>query len=492
MCHRSIGRTTATRISARTVAWIRGPRATGALCVALVAFLACILAADGRSQSGASGAVITSDYLASATVGRLQLAAPWTYTADLQVVYHDAIGVWHDGLVYVVNRDGADNIQVLDPHLNFATVRQFSLGPDRGLMHIAFPGDGTAWVSCYDTTELLHIDPVSGSILHVVSTAPFADADGLPETTWLVVDGGRLFVVCERLDRNNWYAPVGDSYLLALDLATRTWIDCNPAQPGVQGILLSASNPYCEPVRDGDRLLLGCAGYFGLQDGGVDVVDLAAMTSLGLEITEAQLGGDIVGLTGGLNGRRHAAVSNASFSTSLKVYAPGGAVSLLHASNGFHHAHIVHDGDFQIFVADRRPGQSGIRVFDAASGSQLTTNPVATGLPPAFIVLPAAPAVPVLDLPLTLLSLADPYPNPANPRTRITFSAPAGSEVELRIVDLRGRLVRTARAVADDAGNGSWEFDGLDDAGRTVSSGAYRVVGAGVGGFSARGLTLVR
>lgn len=456
----------------------------------LIAALTC--ACHAPSAAAANAAVICSDLVGSATVGRLQLAAPWSFTPDLQPVYHDAIGVWHDGLVYVVNRAGADNIQVLDPEQDLATIRQFSLGLGRGLQHIAFTPGGTAWVSCYDAAELLHVDPVSGAILHVISTAQFADADGLPETTWLVVDGGRLFVYCQRLDRDNWYSPVGDSYLLVLDLATRTWIDCDPSQPGVQGVLLSATNPYCEPVRDGNRLLVGCTGFFGMQDGGVDVVDLSALTSLGLEITEAQLGGDLVSLTAGGDGRRHAVVAGADFATALKAYTPSGAVTLLHQGVGYHHAHIAFDGDFQVFVADRRPGQAGIRVYDAASGAQLTTAPIATGLAPSYLVLPEVQAVPVPHLLPSLVSLAPPYPNPANPRTRVEITAPAGASIDVRVIDLRGREVRRHTLAADAGGQASWEFDGLDKSGRALASGVYRVTAAGAGGFAVRSLALVR
>ena len=467
-------------------------RGCPAISLASAVLLVAMTLLASSAAAGGHGAVICSDYTSSGSVGRLQLAAPWAFTPDLQPVYQDAIGVWHEGLVYVVNRMGADNIQVLDPAQNMATVRQFSLGPGRGLKHIAFAGDETAYVSCYETAELLHIDPVSGSILDIISTTPFADADGLPETSWLVVDGRRLFVVCERLDRNNWFAPVGDSYLLALDMPTNTWIDCDPSQPGVQGILLSASNPYSQPVREGNLLLIGCTGYFGMQDGGVDVVDLVGLASLGLEICESQLGGDIVDLAAGPDGRRHAVVANAALETSLKVYDSTGTVSVLHQSNGFNHAHIAYDGDFQVFAADRRPGQAGIRVFDGLSGAQLTSGPIVTGLPPAFIVLPSVPPVHVLDRLPPILTLSDPYPNPANPRSTVSFTAPAGSMVELRVIDLRGRLLRRARVAADDSGVGAWEFDGLDGNGRALASGVLRVVAAGAGGFAARSMTIVR
>jgi len=450
------------------------------------------LAAAAPAGAWTFGGLITSDYTASAAMDRIALAAPWTITPDLEPVYQDAVGVWHEDLVYVVNRAGADNLQVLDPAQDFATVRQFNLGPDRGLKHVAFAGDGTAWVSCYDAAELLHVDPATGAILHVVSTAIFADADGLPETGWLLRDGNRLLVTCERLDRHDWYAPVGDSYLLVLDLGTRTWIDCDPALGGIQGIRLAATNPYCEPFRDGDRLYVGCSGFYALRDGGVDVVDLATLASLGLEITETALGGDLVDLAAGPGDRRHVIVADASFRTTVKAYEPGGAITTLHQGVDYDHADLAYDGEFQLFVADRRLGAAGVRVFDAESGVQLTTGPLATGLPPAAFVLPAAAPVPVVDLPVADLALAAPWPNPANPRSQVSVSAPPGTAVALRLVDLRGRLVRRTTLVMDAAGRGRWEFPGVDDAGRPVPSGVYRVVATADGGFAARSLTVVR
>ncbi|HOX25556.1 MAG TPA: FlgD immunoglobulin-like domain containing protein [Candidatus Krumholzibacteria bacterium] len=439
------------------------------------------------------GGVLTSDYYSSAAIGRIQLAAPWTITPDLEPTYPDAIGVWHGDLVYIVNRRGADNIQILDPARDFTTVDQVvELGPDRGLKHLAFLDDGTAYVSCYDRAELLHVDLTTHTILHVVSTLAFADGDGLPETGWLLRDGDRLFVTCERLDRGAWYSPVGDSYLLVLDLATREWVDCDPDRAGVQGIQLAATNPYCEPVRNGSRLLVGCSAFFGLADGGVDVVDLVGLRSLGLEITEDELGGDVVDVAGGAAGRRHVVVADADFRTAVKAYRPGEGVVSIHEGVAYDHADLAYDGDVQLFVADRRLGAAGVRVFDAASGVQLTAGPLATGLPPASFVLPANAPIAVGESPPAGLSLAAPWPNPANPGCQVAFTAAPAARVELRVVDLRGRLVQRGSVEADAAGRGRWEFSGLDAAGRPVASGVYRVIATSGADFAACSLTLVR
>jgi len=437
-------------------------------------------------------AVIAGDFNSVAYVTGLGTEAPWSAApVPGEPVHHDAVLRWHDGLAWVVNRGGADNLQALDPAAGFDTVRQFSLGLGRNLQDIAFRSDGTAYVSCYDTAELLRVDPATGQILKVVSTAAFADTDGLPETSWLHVRGDRLFVTCQRLNRDDWYAPVGDSYLLVLDTMTETWLDCDPARPGTQGIRLAASNPYAPVQRAGDRLLVACTGFFGLQDGGVDAVDPDALVSLGLEMTEATLGGDLVDLEA-TGAARHVIVADAGWITRVKRYAPGGAPVTVLTGLGYDHADIAFDGGFQLFVADRRLTAPGVRVLDAVSGVELTAAPIATGLPPALVIPPPAGAAAPVALVPSALTLDLPWPNPANPLARFAFTAPPAQAVELRLFDLRGRLVREARLVAGQDGRGAWEFDGRDASGRAVASGVYRCVVQTGEGFAARSFTVVR
>lgn len=463
----------------------------GRACMA--GFIAALMAApvtDAAAQDRV--AVIASDFNSVAYVTGFAVEAPWIATpVPGEPVHHDAVLRRHDGLAWVVNRGGADNIQVLDPAAGFDTVRQFSLGLGRNLQDIAFRADGTAYVSCYDTAELLHIDPLTGQVLQVISTAPFADADGLPETGWLLVRGNRLFVTCQRLDRDAWYAPVGDSYLLVLDTATNTWLDCDAVQPGTQGIRLAASNPYMPIGTAGDRLLVGCTGFFGLQDGGVDVIDPDGLRSLGLEITEASLGGDLVDLEVTGNSR-HVIVTDAGWVTRVKRYVPGGTPSDVLTGQGYDHADIDWDGDFRLYVADRRLSNSGVRVVDSVSGAQLTAGPIATGLPPALVIAPpagaAAPVVPAAGS----LALDLPWPNPANPLTRFAFTASPAQAVRLRLFDLRGHLVRETALVTGQDGRGAWEFDGRDAAGQEVASGVYRCVVQSADGFVARSFTVIR
>ncbi|MBD3222040.1 hypothetical protein GF314_12445 [bacterium] len=457
----------------------------------LVLGLAIALAGGAPSQERA--AVWATDYNTAAHVTGIDLQAPWSAgPLPGEPAYHDAVLRWHDGRVWVVNRAGADNVQVLDPAQGFDTVAQYSLGLGRNIQDIGFAPDGTAYVSCYDTAELLHIDPEDGTILDVISTAAFADQDGLPETGWLRVHDGRVFVSCQRLDRDQWYAPVGDSYLLVLDVDTGSWIDADPGQPGTQGILLAASDPYTPIAAAGDRLYVGCTGYYGVQDGGIDVIDPAALVSLGLEITESELGGDLVDLA--LTGEtRHVVVADPGWVTHVQRYAPGQAPVTLLSGTAYDHADIAWDGDFQLLVADRRTSSPGVRVLDTVSGAELTTGPVSVGLPPAMIAIAAGEApVGVHDAPGAALAMSAPWPNPANPATSIRFGGPPGVTATVRVLDLRGRLVREVRVATDGDGRGAWVFDGRDQLGRAAASGVYRCVVETAGGYAARSFTIVR
>lgn len=67
-------------------------------------------------------------------------------------------------------------------------------------------------------------------------------------------------------------------------------------------------------------------------------------------------------------------------------------------------------------------------------------------------------------------------PNPFRERATMSFRLPYRQQVDLAIYDMAGRLCRTVHSGALDAGRHSMVWDGRDDAGRAVPSGAYFVV----------------
>lgn len=65
------------------------------------------------------------------------------------------------------------------------------------------------------------------------------------------------------------------------------------------------------------------------------------------------------------------------------------------------------------------------------------------------------------------------YPNPLNQGTTIVFDLHNPGLVKLRIYDLRGRLIKHLLSAELEADRHEWPWDGTDDQGRLVSSGAY-------------------
>ncbi len=451
--------------------------------------LVCALAAPAAAWD--EFIVLTTDFATFGGVTRVDRDAPWSAEVDAATISSDAVGRWHDGRYFVVNRS-ASNIQVLDPAQGMATVLQFSVGVGRNPQDIAFSPDGRAFVSCYDEALLLEVDPVVGGVVGSWSTAGFADADGLPETGWMLAVGDRLFIACQRLDRDHWWGPVGPGRLLVFDMATASWD---------APVVLTGANPSPPPSLsyDGTHLLVPTVGWYGLLDAGLETVDLAILGSSGLLVTEQSLGGEIVDAVSTGPGRAWAIVGDTSFHTKLKTFDPdgGGTPVTVASSNGYDFADLAWDGADLIYLCDRTTGAAGLRVFDQSSGAELTTSRIATGRPPFQAVLPleaGSTAAPVLPLAGGAV-LGAPWPNPANPRTTFVAETAPGDVVAFAVLDLRGRRLRGERRTAGANGRAVWEFDGCDRDGRPLPSGVYQASATGAsspGVGDARLFTLAR
>jgi hypothetical protein len=98
-----------------------------------------------------------------------------------------------------------------------------------------------------------------------------------------------------------------------------------------------------------------------------------------------------------------------------------------------------------------------------------------------------------LDLPRASARLYDAYPNPFNPQTAIVFDLPRPAELNLKIYDMSGRLVRVlVNGTMTQAGRRQVLWNGRDDSGREVSSGSYFVRMTCDGANDVRKVMLVR
>ena len=117
---------------------------------------------------------------------------------------------------------------------------------------------------------------------------------------------------------------------------------------------------------------------------------------------------------------------------------------------------------------DLRPYQGRIcriRIVDAATGpgGYINVDEIIEVVDPPLAAVP----------PPVLLTGLQAVPNPFNPRTEIRFELAAPAEVEVRIHDLRGRLVWSDGGMARPAGPASAVWQGRDASGRAAAAGTY-------------------
>ena len=391
---------------------------------------------------------------------------------------------YHDGRVYVVNRLGQDNILVLDETDLRTPLTQFSVGNGTNPHDIEIVAPDRAHVTRYDAASLLIVDPRDGTQLGEIDLGAFADGDGLPEVSGIVRVGDRLYLSCQRLDRDGGWGPVDVSYLIVVDLATDTVVDVDPETEGVQGIALSAANPNSLAVF-GERIAVGVVVNFGDRAGGVEIVDAAANRSLGLAVSEEDLGGDITSMVLVDGSRGYAVVADENFANSVRPFdlSSGEVGPPLESTSGGFIPQLAVDGG-RLIVADRGswddPDAAGLKLYDAAAGAFLA-GPVNTGLPPMHVVVlsDAAPTA-VAEIAGSGrprgFALEAGWPNPFNASVHIPISVDhSNAPVELTVRDLLGRTVRTLAYGPVAAGRHVFRWDGRDDGGEAVGNGAYLV-----------------
>jgi hypothetical protein len=454
-------------------------RATAGLCLALLLAPAVAVAAETKAFA------FTSDF----STGSLSVAdlASRAVSLDVSAVGSDAVLRYSGGLLYVVNRFGGDNIQVIDP-TTYATVRQFSVGNGSNPQDIVFISSTKAYVSRYGSASLLVVNPSNANGLpqSSISLAGFADSDGLPEMARMIKVGRYVFVACQRLTS---FAASNPSMVVVIDSQTNQVVDVDPNTAGVQAITLTLRNPVTafDYDRVHGRLWIGCAGDFGVLDGGVEVINPYTFADEGVLVTEATLGGDINDVLWHTATHAYALVGDGSVnrlvswnpSTGLKT------ANVFTANGGFSLPDMELNDRGELWVCKNpSPATStdlpGLLVFSVASDA-LLAGPLNTGLPPVALTFDHAtdevtgvePAPAPVRAPE--LTLRAPWPNPARGSARLSWSLPHAARVDVTVIDAAGRLVRTL--VSGVVGPGErdvvWDLD--DDAGQPVSAGIYFV-----------------
>ncbi|MCK4303500.1 MAG: T9SS type A sorting domain-containing protein, partial [Candidatus Eisenbacteria sp.] len=422
---------------------------------------------------------------------------PWNHIDNLGPLHADAIARYYDGLVYVVNRYGADNIQVLDPGDSFSTVLQFSTGAGSNPQDICFVEADRAFVTRYDRPELWEVDPLTGDHTDTIDLAPLADGDGVPEMHGMAIHGGYLYVTLQRLDRDYWWIPVYPSYLAVIDLQTNELLDMDPQTPGMQGLPLLATNPNSYIAVDPltADFLIGEVGDYGATDGGIERYDPNTQQSLGFVVTEETLGGDLCTWETANGIRGFASVLTQTWATSIVCFDVAGGENLgtLITSGEYAYAHLLVDRRHgQLFVADFTYANPGIRVFDTLSLDELSPGPISVGLYPHWLLALQEPGSGVEDRFARWTHGFEVWPQPASEGMSLRLRSVLSNPIDLEILDLQGRRVASLLNGQPTPGGVDLYWNGRDDRGRSLPSGTYLVRLRSREGVATRRILLVR
>ena len=341
--------------------------------------------------------ILTTDYLDS-SISIIDLEDVNTVQTDIHSTHGDDQVRYYNGHVYVLNRWGYDLIEVFDVNNNFEKTMEFSTGAGSNPQDIVFISDEKAYVSCYDSTDLLIVNPQNGNHIGAIDLSEYADDDGYPEMHKMIefkfFGKSRVYLTVQRLDRHNMYEPTDLSYVIEFDSDADTILNVIP---------LTGVNPTTEPILDGLHIIIGESGsWFDDTDGGIDRVHLFSNEAEGFLLTEADLEGNILdfdiyptytGLRGlfwsyleqilGLPLKQrfiNIITSDLSYNTHLHSYnIKQDTLTLLLSSEGYQFTDIATTDAGLCLLSDRTPTAPGIRLFDVTEEIQLTCSPLDVG-----------------------------------------------------------------------------------------------------------------
>ena len=339
-------------------------------------------ALEGCSAPQTTAFVTATDFetgaFATVDLDRREVVLPATPSRQINA---DSIARAFDGRIYLVNRFGlsGDAVQARDPDDAYAVDWDCSTGAGSNPHDIAFAAADKAYVTLFESTELLVIDPsvgsdCSGFVRGTIDLSPYADDDGVPEMDAMTIIDEVLFVTLQRLDRNDLFSPNGRGVVVAIDTRTDTV---------TRAIELAGENPFSRIVRRGNELWIASVGAFTQRDGGIEAIDLATMEPLGFVVREEDLGGDITDFVVVSEQIAYAVLSGDDFSNSLVEFSPATGVvkrTLIGGSSFIAQIQVSERGD--VYVSDRSFASPGLRIFDVRSGTELGGSPLDLGLPP--------------------------------------------------------------------------------------------------------------
>lgn len=339
------------------------------------------------SASPTSVGVVTSDF---ASGGRFKTFEPNSFTTfpTSIPIHSDAVGRYTNDRVFIVNRLNRDSIQVLNPQLGFITEQEFSVGQGKNPQDISVWND-KYFVSLYNSDELAIYSRANGTKMGGVSFTSLRETystSGIPdssvESSYMVQDGSSLFILLQRLDRNDvsgYLPPNSDSYLVEIDMdlnQIRTVYTLPYRNPSSK---IQKVNLFGEPY-----LVFSCVGRVGFIsqiDAGIIAFRLSTRQFHPNRLfAEETAGGDILAFQIKNEELGFAAVLDSGFTKTVQAFRPRtgerlGILLQIPGNVGISLSGLLLTSEGKLLVGSTDFTRPGIYVYDSNLGNVLL-NPI--------------------------------------------------------------------------------------------------------------------
>jgi hypothetical protein len=359
---------------------------------------------DPNHPIGNTVVILGSDFgqAGSSSIGTLSVLTvdtPRTATSNIQVTHSDAIVRSFNNKLYVVNRLGGDNIQIVDPSQDFKVTLQCSTGNGTNPQDIMIVSPTKGYVTLLNPSSSQNSKLVVADVL-VVNLAAKADcSDFITKTidlsqyvaddnepfaraSSMVVIGSKVFIALQNLPKDLSLAPDQPGKIVKLDTTTDTIVD---------SLILDGRNPFdMDYSPETKKIYISDASFHDLSTsfGGIEVVDPDTLTTEGILIDDLDLGAspgplEVSGTMGfTIVSTLDPKVGSRVVSFDLKNMTASG-VKTVYQGKKFIQSIAVDQNGF-LLIGDRDPNINGILFFDPDTGAKVD-GPINTGPLPSSI-----------------------------------------------------------------------------------------------------------
>ena len=305
-------------------------------------------------------------------------------------VYQNQMSIFNDndirtynGSIYVLERLGKDGIIKIPGSViaDSKVAYDKNIGAAVNIQDIAFISSTKAYITQYQSTQVVIFDPSigtkTGKTIDLSAFDAYAGTDSAapyPYMTKALYYNGKVYVACQRL-----HAPAG-GYIQAAD--TSCIVVINAMSDSLESaIKLAYKNPQELSICNA-KLYVASLGKYGINDGGIECVDLAAGTNTGAIMDENAMQGDVGSIIVISETKGYVVISTPAYATEMWAFNPQ-TKSLGLKISGIDSPctnHFAYDGTY-VYAGDRSTTTPGIVVVDPATDTKIgaTKN---VGLPP--------------------------------------------------------------------------------------------------------------